>query len=95
MKTRVHYETIILLIFLLPVFIAPQAARVELPMHTYLTEDVHVLDYNYMTWHDLPAGTEVNVMQCRPVYCEIHWGLYEYNPPPFRGYVSPLAIWWP
>ena len=86
-------KTILQLVLLAVLIVSPvKTPRYELPMQTYLAEDVTVFNYVTFEWTDLPEYTPIIVNWCKPAYCQIHWGapgLRDY------GYVFPSAIYWP
>ena len=74
--------------------------KLPFPFISYITAETVTQELNYRQLVTLPAGTPVNVLRCRargkqPAVCEIQWGLYEYNPPPYRGWVSAYSIYNP
>ena len=66
--------------------------RPQLPMQTYLAEDVTVFNYVNFEWTNLPEYTPIIVNWCKPAYCQIHWGAPGFHD---YGYVFPSAIYWP
>ena len=83
-------KNILTFLLVVAMFISP--VRPQLPMQTYLAEDVTVFNYVNFEWTDLPEYTPIIVNWCKPAYCQIHWGapgLRDY------GYVFPSAIYWP
>ena len=86
-------KTSLQLVLLAVLIVSPvKTPRYELPMQTYLAEDVTVFNYVTFEWTDLPEYTPIIVNWCKPAYCQIHWGapgLRDY------GYVFPSAIYWP
>lgn len=99
MKRNWKAVLILAIVFTLVFTSNAQAARRNFPVHSYLTADVYVYEYNYNAWVTIPAGTEVNVLGCAMLYdvkiCKVEWGLQLYNPPPYLSYVPVRTIFWP
>lgn len=83
-------KTILQLVLIAVLIVSP--VRPQLPMQTYLAEDVTVFNYVNFEWTGLPEYTPIIVNWCKPAYCQIHWGAPGFHD---YGYVIPTAIFWP
>lgn len=96
MKKTFHFF-ILMAVVVTSLMSSSHSGRFE-PFHSYLLQPVMVYELNYGVWMSLPEGTDVNVLRCEKAdvwVCNITFGFYLYNPPPYRTWVARDVLAWP